>query len=205
MHEKSRTIVMTYMGRRDACAALENLAYRGLVFIPASFTPGKLRGGSASRGAGNRSSAQCLDETAGAYRNIERVIVGKRESIKFALVGLLARGHLLIEDVPGVGKTTLARALAKSIDCDFKRIQFTPDLLPSDVVGVSIYDQRENQFTFHPGPLFTSIVLADEINRTTPRTQSALLEAMNDFQVSVDGVTYPLPQPFIGARNAKPH
>jgi MoxR-like ATPase len=112
-------------------------------------------------------------------------------------VGLLARGHVLIEDVPGVGKTTLARALAKSIDCDFKRIQFTPDLLPSDVVGVSVYDQKEAQFRFHPGPLFSNIVLADEINRTTPRTQSALLEAMNDFQISVDGVTHALPAPFM--------
>lgn len=129
--------------------------------------------------------------------NIELAIMGKHETVKFILVGLLARGHVLIEDVPGVGKTTLARALAKSIDCDFKRIQFTPDLLPSDIVGVSIYNQTDSEFKFHPGPLFANIVLADEINRTTPRTQSALLEAMNDFQVSVDGVTRPLPNPFM--------
>ncbi|MGD0092732.1 MAG: MoxR family ATPase [Planctomycetota bacterium] len=129
--------------------------------------------------------------------NIESTIMGKREAIKFTLVGLLARGHVLLEDVPGVGKTTLARALAKSIDCQFRRIQFTPDLLPSDIVGVSVFDRREDRFKFHPGPLFANVILADEINRTTPRTQSALLEAMNDFQVSVDGVTHPLPGPFI--------
>lgn len=129
--------------------------------------------------------------------NIEKAIVGKRESVKMVLVGLLARGHLLIEDVPGVGKTTLARALAKSLDCQFRRLQFTPDLLPSDLVGVSIYDQAEAGFHFHPGPIFANVILADEINRTTPRTQSALLEALNDFQVSVDGVTHPLPQPFM--------
>ena len=129
--------------------------------------------------------------------NIESTIMGKREAIKHTLVGLLARGHVLLEDVPGVGKTTLARALAKSLDCQFRRIQFTPDLLPSDIVGVSVFDRRENRFQFHPGPLFANVVLADEINRTTPRTQSALLEAMNDFQASVDGVTYQLPSPFI--------
>ena len=129
--------------------------------------------------------------------NIEAVIMGKREAVKYALVGLLARGHVLIEDVPGVGKTTLARALARSIDCEFRRIQFTPDLLPSDIVGVSIFDQREERFKFHPGPLFANVILADEINRTTPRTQSALLEAMNDFQVSVDGSTHKLPDPFV--------
>jgi MoxR-like ATPase len=130
-------------------------------------------------------------------QNIEKVIVGKTDTVKFVLVGLLARGHILIEDVPGVGKTTLARALAKSIDCEFRRIQFTPDLLPSDVVGVSVFDQKESRFKFHQGPLFANVVLADEINRTAPRTQSALLEAMNDFQVSVDGVTHALPGPFI--------
>jgi MoxR-like ATPase len=129
--------------------------------------------------------------------NIESAIMGKRETVKFTLIGLLARGHVLIEDVPGVGKTTLARALAKSIDCQFRRIQFTPDLLPSDIVGVSVFEQKEGRFKFHHGPLFANIILADEINRTTPRTQSALLEAMNDFQVSVDGVTYPLPGPFM--------
>lgn len=129
--------------------------------------------------------------------NIERVIVGKRETVKLVVAGLLGRGHVLIEDVPGVGKTTLARALSKSIDCEFRRLQFTPDLLPSDVIGVNIYDQRTGTFKFHPGPLFAHVILADEINRTTPRTQSALLEAMNDFQISVDGVTHVLPSPFI--------
>ena len=129
--------------------------------------------------------------------NIETAIVGKREAIRFVLVGLLSRGHVLIEDVPGVGKTTLARALAKSIDCEFRRLQFTPDLLPSDIIGVSIFEQSESRFKFHRGPLFGNVILADEINRTTPRTQSALLEAMNDFQVSVDGITHVLPNPFI--------
>ncbi len=129
--------------------------------------------------------------------NISAAIMGKRDAVKLSLVGLLARGHVLIEDVPGVGKTTLARALAKSIDCQFRRIQFTPDLLPSDIVGVSVFEQAESRFKFHPGPLFANVILADEINRTTPRTQSALLEAMNDFQVSVDGISYPLPAPFI--------
>ena len=129
--------------------------------------------------------------------NIESAIMGKREAVKYMLIGLLARGHILIEDVPGVGKTTLARALAKSIDCQFRRIQFTPDLLPSDIVGVSVFEQKEGRFKFHHGPLFANVILADEINRTTPRTQSALLEAMNDFQVSVDGTTYALPSPFI--------
>ncbi|HEY3323205.1 MAG TPA: MoxR family ATPase [Planctomycetota bacterium] len=129
--------------------------------------------------------------------NIGAAIMGKREAVKLTIVGILARGHVLIEDVPGVGKTTLARALAKSIDCQFRRIQFTPDLLPSDIVGVSVYEQAEGRFKFHTGPLFANIILADEINRTTPRTQSALLEAMNDFQVSVDGTTYPLPSPFM--------
>ncbi len=129
--------------------------------------------------------------------NIEAAILGKRETVKFTLVGLLAGGHILIEDVPGVGKTTLARALARSIDCEFRRIQFTPDMLPSDVVGISVFDQKETRFKFHHGPLFANVVLADEINRTSPRTQSALLEAMNDAQVSVDGITHPLPRPFM--------
>ncbi len=129
--------------------------------------------------------------------NIERAIHGKREAIQQILVGLLACGHVLIEDVPGVGKTTLARALARSVACGFCRIQFTPDLLPSDVLGVSVYDQKTSAFVFHKGPLFANIVLADEINRTAPRTQSALLEAMNSFQVSIDGTTHVLPQPFM--------
>jgi len=129
--------------------------------------------------------------------NIEKVFVGKPDVVKTILVGLFANGHILIEDVPGVGKTTLARALARSIDCSFRRIQFTPDLLPSDILGVSIYDSSAGDFVFKPGPIFANVVLADEINRTTPRTQSSLLEAMNDFQVSADGATHPLPRPFI--------
>ncbi|MCK6471343.1 MAG: MoxR family ATPase [Planctomycetes bacterium] len=151
-------------------------------------------GSDALEGAGGASVRGKIEALVG---NIEKAIVGKRETVKLILVGLLARGHVLVEDVPGVGKTTLARALAKSIDCKFRRIQFTPDLLPSDVVGVSVFDQHANTFKFHHGPLFANVILADEINRTTPRTQSALLEAMNDFQVSVDGITHELPKPFI--------
>jgi MoxR-like ATPase len=130
-------------------------------------------------------------------RSIARAIYGKEEAIQLALITLLARGHLLIEDVPGVGKTTLAQALAKSFHCSFQRVQFTSDLLPSDVLGVSVYQPNAQEFEFRPGPLFANVVLADEINRTTPRTQSALLEAMNEAQVTVDGKTYPLPQPFL--------
>jgi len=129
--------------------------------------------------------------------NLERVIKGKGEVIELAIVCLLARGHLLIEDVPGVGKTTLAHALARSINCTFQRIQFTSDLLPSDIIGVTIYNQAKHSFEFRPGPIFANIVLADEINRTTPKTQSALLEAMNDHQVSIEKTTYPLPEPFM--------
>ncbi|MEE9203776.1 MAG: MoxR family ATPase [Nitrospirales bacterium] len=129
--------------------------------------------------------------------NIGRVIKGKGTVIELAVTALLARGHLLIEDVPGVGKTTLAHSLARSLDCSFKRIQFTSDLLPSDIVGVSVFYQQKQTFEFKPGPIFANIVLADEINRTTPKTQSSLLEAMNDAQVSVDSFTYPLPQPFM--------
>jgi MoxR-like ATPase len=129
--------------------------------------------------------------------NIERVIKGKPEVIELAIVCLLARGHLLIEDVPGVGKTTLAHCLARSLDCSFRRIQFTSDLLPSDILGVSVFQLQKQQFEFNPGPIFANFVLADEINRTTPKTQSSLLEAMNDAQVSVDSRTYALPQPFM--------
>jgi MoxR-like ATPase len=129
--------------------------------------------------------------------NVEQVIKGKPEVIESAIVCLLARGHLLIEDVPGVGKTTLAHSLARSLDCSFRRIQFTSDLLPSDILGVSIFHQPKQAFEFKPGPIFANIVLADEINRTTPKTQSSLLEAMNDAQVSMDGLTHPLPQPFM--------
>jgi MoxR-like ATPase len=129
--------------------------------------------------------------------NVERVVVGKRGEIELALVALASQGHLLIEDVPGVGKTVLAKALARSISCSFKRIQFTPDLLPSDVTGVSIFNQKSAQFEFRPGPIVAQVVLADEINRATPKTQAALLEAMEEHQITVDGLTHPLPEPFI--------
>jgi MoxR-like ATPase len=130
-------------------------------------------------------------------RSVERVISGKPEAVRLSLVALLAEGHLLIEDVPGVGKTMLAKALARSIDCSMHRIQFTPDLLPGDVTGVSVFDQRTSSFEFRPGAVFANIVLGDEINRASPKTQSALLEAMEEQQVTVDGRTYPLPQPFM--------
>ncbi|MGH9398311.1 MAG: AAA family ATPase [Terriglobia bacterium] len=130
-------------------------------------------------------------------RSIGTVIRGKDEVIRLSLVALFARGHLLIEDVPGVGKTTLARALARSFSCTFQRIQFTSDMLPSDVIGVSVFNPKSQQFEFRPGPIFAEIVLADEINRTTPKTQSSLLEAMNETQVTVDNHTHPLPQPFM--------
>ena len=130
-------------------------------------------------------------------RSIARVIKGKDDAIELAIIALLARGHLLIEDVPGVGKTTLAQALARSFNCTFQRIQFTSDLLPSDVTGTSVFNPGRSEFEFKPGPIFANVVLADEINRTTPKTQSALLEAMNEFQVTVDNRTHPLPQPFL--------
>ena len=128
--------------------------------------------------------------------NISHVIVGKRRSIELLLVALLADGHVLLEDVPGLGKTVIAKSLARSIGGIFRRIQFTPDLLPADVTGFNVYDQRTGQFTYQPGPVMTNILLADEINRTIPRTQSSLLESMEERQVTVDGKTYPLPQPF---------
>ena len=129
--------------------------------------------------------------------NLERIIKGKPEVIRQAITTFFARGHLLIEDVPGVGKTTLAHGLAKSINCTFQRIQFTSDLLPSDIIGITIYNQEKHTFDFKPGPVFAHIVLADEINRTAPKTQSALLEAMNDRQVSIDRITHTLPAPFM--------
>jgi MoxR-like ATPase len=140
-------------------------------------------------------------ETTGALRalaaNIAQALVGKPDVVRLAIVALLARGHLLIEDVPGVGKTTLAHALARSLGLAFQRIQFTSDLLPSDILGVSVFDPRKAEFEFRPGPIFANIILADEINRTTPKTQSSLLEAMNESQVSLDHHTYRLPQPFM--------
>jgi MoxR-like ATPase len=129
--------------------------------------------------------------------NVERVIVGKHHEVRLALVALLCRGHLLIEDVPGTGKTVLAKAIARSLGCTFRRIQFTPDLLPSDVTGLSIYNQKTQEFEFRPGPIMAQIVLADEINRATPKTQSALLECMEERQATIDGVTYPMPEPFM--------
>ena len=129
--------------------------------------------------------------------NIERVIVGKRGAVELAVIGLLSQGHLLIEDVPGVGKTMLARSLARSLSCSFGRLQFTPDMLPSDVTGVSIFNQATREFVFQPGPLMAQIVLIDEINRATPKTQAALLEAMEERQITVDGVTHLLPKPFM--------
>ncbi len=130
-------------------------------------------------------------------KNLEKVIVGKLQPLELIVVGLLCQGHVLIEDVPGVGKTVLARSLAKSLGCSFKRLQFTPDMLPSDVTGVSIFNQSKRAFEFRPGPIFAQVVLVDEINRATPKTQAALLEAMEERQVTVDGKTHPLPNPFM--------
>ncbi len=137
---------------------------------------------------------QRLSET--IIDNVGRVILGKREVVKLALAALYCRGHVLLEDVPGVGKTMLVKALAKSVGCSFKRIQFTPDLLPTDVTGVSVFNQKTGEFEFRPGPVMANVVLADEINRTSPKTQSALLEAMEEAQITADGDTYPIPEPF---------
>jgi MoxR-like ATPase len=137
--------------------------------------------------------------------NVGKVVLGKAEAVRLVLTGLVAGGHVLLEDVPGVGKTVLAKTIAKSVACDFRRVQFTPDLLPSDILGVSVYDQAAGRFEFKPGPVFTNVLLADEINRATPRTQSALLEAMNDFQVSVDRTTHDLPSPFLVIATQNPY
>src|SRR5574341_996142 len=151
--------------------------------------------------------ARALDLIHRLEESVGRALVGKPEVVRLAVIGLVARGHLLIEDVPGVGKTTLAAALARSIGASFQRIQFTSDMLPSDVLGVSVWEPKGGEFVFKPGPLFTNIVLADEINRTTPKTQSALLEAMNEAQVSLDHTTHPLPRPFmvLATQNPKEH
>ncbi len=129
--------------------------------------------------------------------NVERVIIGKRQEVRLTLVALLCRGPLLIEDVPGTGKTMLAKAVARSLGCSFRRIQFTPDLLPSDVTGLSIFNRKTQQFEFRPGPIMSQVVLADEINRATPKTQSSLLECMEEHQATIDGTTYPMPEPFL--------
>ena len=135
--------------------------------------------------------------TTALRNNMEKVIVGKEEVIDKVILSLFCAGHILLEDIPGTGKTTLAKALSKSIDCHFKRVQFTPDLLPSDLTGINFFNQKEGDFVFREGSVFTNILLADEINRATPRTQSSLLECMEEYQVTVDGETYPLAAPFL--------
>src|SRR5690348_12800312 len=150
------------------------------------------------------SSAEFAQRASSIVANIEQVIEGKTATVRLALAVMLAEGHLLIEDVPGVGKTKLAKALARSIDCSVRRIQFTPDLLPSDVTGVSVYNQENREFEFKPGAVFANIVVGDEINRASPKTQSALLECMEERHVTVDGVTYPLQVPFMVVATQNP-
>jgi MoxR-like ATPase len=147
--------------------------------------------------AADVTAASSASRLAELQRSIARVVKGKDEVIRMALTTLLARGHLLVEDVPGVGKTTLAQALARSFHCSFQRIQFTSDMLPSDVIGISVFNSATQEFEFKPGPIFANIIVADEINRTTPKTQSSLLEAMNEAQITVDNHTHPLPTPFL--------
>ena len=148
--------------------------------------------------------AQIQELVSRLRESVQRVIVGKDEAINLAIIALLCRGHILVEDVPGIGKTALAKALSQSLGCTFKRIQFTPDLMPADILGINFYNQKTGDFEFRPGPVFSQIVLADEINRATPRTQSALLEAMQEQQATVDGVTMPLPSPFIVVATQNP-
>jgi MoxR-like ATPase len=149
-------------------------------------------------------TADAVEKIERLQQAIETVIKGKREAVRLGIVALLAGGHLLVEDVPGVGKTTLAQALARALHCNFQRIQFTSDLLPSDVIGLSIYNQHTGVFEWKPGPIFANVVLADEINRTTPKTQSALLEAMAERHVTAEGITHPLPAPFIVVATQNP-
>jgi MoxR-like ATPase len=153
----------------------------------------------------SRLSSTLIQTVSKLRRNIEAVLKGKTDAVDLVLTALLSKGHVLIEDVPGVGKTTLAWALARSIEGTFRRIQFTSDLLPADIVGTTVFHQDRGEFEFKPGPIFANVVLADEINRTTPKTQSSLLEAMNEEQVSIDGVTHPLPRPFFVAATQNPH
>ena len=143
----------------------------------------------------DRHRAQSLIKT--VVENTSKVIIGKQSAVELGVIALFSQGHILIEDVPGVGKTMLAKSIAKSTGCDFKRLQFTPDMLPSDITGTNIYNQRSNNFEFRPGPIMSQMVLVDEINRATPKTQSALLEAMEEHQVSIDGISYDLPIPFM--------
>jgi MoxR-like ATPase len=158
----------------------------------------------AGRGGAQAGAAEAAERVARLQSAVEQVIRGKADAVRLSIVTLLAGGHLLIEDVPGVGKTTLAQALARAIDCSFQRIQFTSDLLPSDVIGLSVFNERAGEFEFRHGPVFANIVLADEINRTTPKTQSALLEAMAEGHVTVEGVTYRLRAPFMVVATQNP-